>query len=523
MESERIYKLRLLAWAVILSLPLWGLLYLLANPQRDPIIRDSWFHFYIVSFLTGLVFVAALLVAVAAMRIKDARVTFLAMAFLFLGGMMVIHGLATPGAMVESASSYYGEESYYGDYEEEHPQSTGESKELVTAGNTWYVISAPWGLFLSAVFFALSAVALPKDPHPRLVVHQKKLYLLILIMCAGYGLVVVQFPSFASGLFPYLLVPVVRPGVAFVTLGLQALSVYRYFQDYRLARQTMQGAMVVGLVFLLESQLFLWVTEVWRMSWWSYHVLLLLGFFSILYGLVAEYSRGRAASEVIEGLFLRDKVEQLERGYNEAITAFIAALEAKDGYTRGHSQRVSEMAVLLGEELGMSAEGLRTLALSGLLHDVGKLAVPDSVLNKPGGLTEEEFTLIKGHPARGEAIASSIASLRDRAKIIRHHHEHYDGKGYPDGLKGDDIPLESRIIAVVDTFEALTSNRSYRPAWPTERAVAHLIEEKGQHLDPRLVDAFLRVVEHNPRLLQEHEADPLLNVPSREASASTGH
>ena len=179
----------------------------------------------------------------------------------------------------------------------------------------------------------------------------------------------------------------------------------------------------------------------------------------------------------------------------DAIQALVRAVEAKDPYTRGHTERVAELSVLIGRELQLSPLQLRVLHQAALLHDIGKIGVPDAILNKPGPLTPEEVAIVREHPACGHAIIRDMPSLRAQIGGVRHHHERLDGSGYPDGLVGGQIPLDARIIAVADVFDALTSARSYRDAWPRERALAHLDEEaRARKLDPRCVLALHRAL-----------------------------
>jgi HD-GYP domain-containing protein (c-di-GMP phosphodiesterase class II) len=167
---------------------------------------------------------------------------------------------------------------------------------------------------------------------------------------------------------------------------------------------------------------------------------------------------------VIEGLLLQEAVEQVQRGYTEILGAPVEAVEAKDPYTRGHTQRVSELAVLVGEEMGLPSDQIQTLYRTSMLHDIGKIGIPDSILNKPGRLSPQEFEIVKQHPARGHLIIRNVPSLQAEVAGVRHHHERLDGSGYPDHLAGDEIPLIARIIAVADLYDALTAARPYRGA-----------------------------------------------------------
>jgi len=186
---------------------------------------------------------------------------------------------------------------------------------------------------------------------------------------------------------------------------------------------------------------------------------------------------------------------QLERLLVDAIRAIAATIDAKDGYTHRHSERVAALARRIARELGLSADEQRTAELSALLHDVGKIAVPDSILNKPGRLTAEEFEEMKQHPVHGARILSNIQSASVAAVLpgVQHHHERWDGGGYPDGLRGEEIPLLGRLLGAADFLDALTSTRSYRAACAMEDAVALLERGAGTHFDPAIVDAVVRL------------------------------
>jgi putative nucleotidyltransferase with HDIG domain len=175
-------------------------------------------------------------------------------------------------------------------------------------------------------------------------------------------------------------------------------------------------------------------------------------------------------------------------------SALARAVDAKDSYTRSHCQTVSQLAATIATELGFTGERLGRMRLAGLLHDVGKIGVPDAILNKPAKLTDDEYAVMKAHSVLGCDIVRA-ADMPLEAKWVRHHHERFDGRGYPDGLAGDDIPLESRIILVADAFEAMTSDRPYRKAPGPEVAVAELRRHAGTQFDPQVVAALCRVLD----------------------------
>jgi HD-GYP domain-containing protein (c-di-GMP phosphodiesterase class II) len=185
----------------------------------------------------------------------------------------------------------------------------------------------------------------------------------------------------------------------------------------------------------------------------------------------------------------------VERTYIETILALALAVEAKDPYSSGHSKRVGFYATQIGEELGLDQETLRMLNDAGILHDVGKIGIKDEVLLKASPLTPEEQKIMQQHPIIGEAIVKPVQSLAKVVSLVRHHHEAYNGTGYPGGLRGDDIPLGARILAVADTYDSMVTDRPYRKRLSTEESTAELKRKAGIQYDPKVVEAFLRVLE----------------------------
>lgn len=188
---------------------------------------------------------------------------------------------------------------------------------------------------------------------------------------------------------------------------------------------------------------------------------------------------------------LQESYAKLNSAYKNTVTTLSRTVDARDSYTAGHSERVSQISLAIGSALGLPPKRMETLELAALFHDIGKLGIPDSILNKTGKLTDEEFARIKEHPTIGENILRNVDFLQDTLPIIRHHHERFSGNGYPDGIRTDNIPLESRIIAVADTYDAMTSDRPYRKGLPHEEAVKELIKFKEIQFDPVVVNAFL--------------------------------
>jgi diguanylate cyclase (GGDEF)-like protein len=189
--------------------------------------------------------------------------------------------------------------------------------------------------------------------------------------------------------------------------------------------------------------------------------------------------------------------ESLERTFFETVEALANALEASDEYTSSHARTITDLALQVGKRLGLDADALKRLELGALFHDIGKIGTPSHILTKPGPLTEEEWAVIRLHPELGERILKPIAQLEEVRPIVRHCHEHWDGSGYPDGKRGEEIPVESRIILVCDAFHAMTSDRPYRPRLSVEEACRRLREAAGTQFDPRVVDGFLALIERS--------------------------
>lgn len=182
---------------------------------------------------------------------------------------------------------------------------------------------------------------------------------------------------------------------------------------------------------------------------------------------------------------------ELQDLFISSMTSLVNALEAKDPYTKGHSLRVCDMVVKMTEHrYGVSLEA-REVELAGKLHDIGKVGVREMILNKPGPLTDEELNHMKKHPVIGERILMPLEKLKSIAKVVRHHHERFDGKGYPDGLKGEEIPVGSRILAIADSYDAMTSARPYRPPMIPESAAEEIKKNLGTQFDPQFGEIFL--------------------------------
>ena len=188
---------------------------------------------------------------------------------------------------------------------------------------------------------------------------------------------------------------------------------------------------------------------------------------------------------------LRDKNDELEKAYLDTIGILRQTVEAKDPYTRGHSDRVSEFAVLIGTKMGLDEKTIHILKIGGLFHDIGKIGIPDSILLKESKLSDDEYSQIKNHPTIGAHILGNATVFQDIIPIVKYHHERYDGRGYPSQLAGTDIPLIARITAVADAFDAMTSKRTYRDSLPIEKVKEEIERCSGTQFDPEIAKLFL--------------------------------
>jgi putative nucleotidyltransferase with HDIG domain len=228
--------------------------------------------------------------------------------------------------------------------------------------------------------------------------------------------------------------------------------------------------------------------------------LLVGGVFVLLYIVIVVLARGASHRLRQQTAALRARSAELESSYLRlqenslgAIESLNATVEAKDPYTAGHSQRVRRIAIAIGRELGLDVERLETLGTSALFHDIGKIAVPDAILTKPGRLDDAEFDRIKQHASKGAEIVGKLPQLAGTVPAIRHHHERWDGRGYPDGLSAAEIPLEAAIVGLADAWDAMTTARPYSDALALEEALRNVREGRGSQFHPRVADAFFVV------------------------------
>ncbi|MBI3998744.1 MAG: HD-GYP domain-containing protein [Armatimonadetes bacterium] len=487
----------------LLGSPVAVLALLLWNPHLDPHLPAPGMHFVVVTLASGMAALVGLLVLLVAERLRDARAFSLGLAFCTIAGFFFIHGLLTPGFVITGVSNgigwspllalMLGSVCLY--MSTVRPRPGEEPWVFRRRRDILVLFVALWVWFLGLSF------ASPRflDGHPTSlseILEPASASRSDVPEGAGeplYGFVGVHQSHGATpaqAQFPWI-----AGSLVLTAAVLLVLTTVRYARNYRLSRLPLHATIVAGMVLLIESLLSFAFASTWRVSWWEYHMLVLLGVGTILYGLTVDYRRDASMTRTISAVLLSSSVEALEQSYSEVLTALVAAVEAKDPYTKGHSEKVARLAAQIGEALGLPPEQLRILYQAGLLHDIGKIGITDWILNKPGRLTPAEFAVVKGHPARSEEMIGRIPSLRPTLKAIRWHHERLDGSGYPDGISGDAIPLEPRILAVADVFDAMRSGRSYRPARSDHEALVFLKEQAGRQFDPRCVEALIRIIQ----------------------------
>lgn len=427
-------------------------------------------HFYIVSAVAGVAALLAAVLALATIQIGLYRVLFLCLGFMSLCAIFAVHGLTTPGILVPDLFKEYS--------------------------GSAVAISAYLSLAIPALFFAASYMPglsrldrrLPFWPAGWIVAF-------VVIGLVGYAGVAI-YRTWVIAELP-LALPPYSTTLAILSIGLFFFAAMRQARIYRRARLASQAFLVASFVLLADAAAAMVLFRAWTAGWWYYHVLMLAAVAFALHALIVERRRARSFRSVVEtALELEVSVDVEELDF-EVIAALVAAVDVKDRETLGHNRRVAHLSVQIGRQLGMTATELRVLARSGLLHDVGKLGIPDAILEKQGPLDESELALMKTHPEIGVTILSRGGHFKRELLGVLYHHERMDGSGYPHGLMADAIPIEARIVAVADTYDVLTTDRPYRHACAGEEARRVIRAEAGSHLDRSVVAALMRALDGN--------------------------
>ena len=425
-------------------------------------------HFYIVSAVSILAALIAAALALATVQIGLYRVLFLCLGFMSLCAIFAVHGLTTPGILVPNLFSEYS--------------------------GSAVAISAYLSLAIPALFFAASYMPWLARLERRLPFWPAGwLVLIVVIGLVVYAAIAIYRTWIIAG--SPLSLPPYSTALAILSIGLFFFAAMRQARSYRRARLASQAYLLASFVLLADAAAAMVLFETWTVGFWYYHLLMLAAVALALYALMIERTRARSLRSVVEtALELEVSIDVEELDF-EVIAALVAAVEVKDRETQGHNRRVAQLCVKIGRQLGMSSTELRVLARSGLLHDVGKLGIPDSILEKQGPLDESESAVMKTHPEIGVGILKRGGHFKRELLGVLYHHERMDGSGYPHGLQADAIPIEARIVAVADTYDVLTTDRPYRQACGGREARRVVQEEAGTHLDPRVVIALMRALD----------------------------
>jgi HD-GYP domain-containing protein (c-di-GMP phosphodiesterase class II) len=415
-------------------------------------------HFRWVGLTALVAALAAVALTVAGARKRDGRTVIVGTAFSTMAALLALHGIATPGILVGMNGVV-----------------------AFTGGAT---------LPVGAAVLALSA--LPSLRRPRKV---RNLVLLQIVLLAGVLLL-----GAIGMLFPSVVPAVPETGstaaIALLVVGMAlfALLTIRAIRTYLLTRRGADLLVAVGIVWLAGALPPAMLLDFMEFGWWIGHGLELAGFVVVGIPVALDLRRAAQSRPLVGDVCGADLVEAEESFLGSHVRALTVCLARKDEYTEEHTRRVALRAVQVGEELGLTGGRLRALATGALVHDIGKLSVPDEILQKPGPLTDEEFEVVKRHPEWGDRMLVDLGFGEEIRHLVRSHHERLDGSGYPHGAEGSLISLDVRILAVCDVYDALISTRVYRDAWSHERAVRLLREESGASFDAKCVAALERVL-----------------------------
>ncbi|MHC0038457.1 HD-GYP domain-containing protein [Pseudoneobacillus sp. C159] len=430
----------------------------------DPNLPMPFGHFYIVTAVSLLATFFAIAIGFVGYRLRNIKITFLSLAFISLAQLFAIHGLSTPNFILEMS----------------HLPS----------------VAAQLSMVLATIWLWLSSLSTDNKIVVFFLRRIQRLLPIWILMLMVFGVVTMLNPHIVD--FIPLTVRPLNYIVMLMTIVLNLITMFRYYQSYRFTRFSLQISIVYSTGWLIVSQIIMINGELWKLSWWLYHFLLLASMIVMLVGLKNQYVEKGTLSAALKAIFTNDLLERITSSVSPSVRKLVMKTEEKDLYTVGHTYRVTMYALKLAEALRLNPEQLRAIAQGTLLHDVGKIRIPDSILNKPGRLSPEERIVIEQHPLYGYEMCRDIGFMKEEMSIIRSHHEKWDGSGYPDRLEREKIPFLARVVAVVDVYDALTSDRSYRKAWTHEEAMKFIEGQKGVHFDPRCVEAWRILCERDP-------------------------
>ncbi|HUA03297.1 MAG TPA: HD-GYP domain-containing protein [Solirubrobacteraceae bacterium] len=432
---------------------------LLATSNMAMVMFAPAVHMAVVGVAGVLAATSAVTMSVIASRRNDGRAVWIGMAFSVIATMLLIHGLATPGMIVPANG----------------------------------LVQIAGALNLPICGTILAASGLPILRRPRRVKLLLAIQFLVVAALAAAG---------AVALVHARSIPLV-PNPSTVTANLifvagavpLALLAWRAARTYLLTRRLPDLIVVEGVVWLIAAQYGLLNFTMSDGAWWLSHLLEVAGIGMVGIPVALDLRHAVASRPLVGDLRAADLVEHEEAFLGGRVRALLVRLGEKDPSTEGHTRRVATLAVAIGEHLGLPEGRLRQLALGGLLHDVGKLSVPNEILGKPGRLTDDEFDEIRRHPGAGRELLAELGGFSPLVlDLVESHHERLDGNGYPNRRPAGELDLAVRILTVADVYDALTADRVYREAWPAERALALLDEETGLAFDPECVAALRAVV-----------------------------
>jgi HD-GYP domain-containing protein (c-di-GMP phosphodiesterase class II) len=456
-HGRSIWTLATVAFAFLIAITFFG-------PLADQRWESPELLFSLVLVVVGVCVLGTTIVIAIADRRELAEVGLLGTALMGAAVMPLVHGLATPGILF------------------------GETEAFRTA----IFLSLPMSVLVGAPLLT------PHSAFGRWASrHWRDWSLIALVGVFTMASVVISLPDAIVSPGPTDPATIATAVGLVVLLG--ALSA-RQLRLYEIGHQ--RSNMITGLSLLaLATSALLPLTETaYSPAFWWLHVAAAVGVIGACIGLSATIRMSKTALELLDPVLARDPLVAFELGLSPVVHNFVASLEDKDLITRDHVIRTAELAVRVGERFGLSARDLRNLGLAALLHDVGKLNVPDEILKNPGRLKEEEFEVIKLHTVHGEQMLLDDPTLASAAHIVRSHHERIDGRGYPDGLIGREIPLPSRIIAVCDALDAMTNDSHYRDGMSTKMAFAVLREHAGAQWDESVIEQVMAVLPTMPLL-----------------------
>ncbi|MBB6634228.1 HD-GYP domain-containing protein [Cohnella thailandensis] len=436
---------------------LLGFAYLLTFPGRDTMWDLPRFHFYVLTPTLFALAISAIAVGWTGLRLRDMSVLMLALAIFSLNGFFLIHALSTPGFLVHDPYHLAGVASQIG----------------MTSCAIW--------IYLSTLSSDHAFMRMVSKHRKRIVAGWVAFIVLLNIASLAY-------PDI-SEFVPIHITPI-NYLMALITGLLYFWAAKRYFQQFRLVQFPLHAAIVFGSVLLMITELVMVTTMMWTLAWWLYHIVLAVSALMLLYGVIAQYRSNISITHALRQANRQPSSDPLRVFISGSMHNLIVATETKDEYTAGHNYRVAMYGLQLARAMNLDTEQMRALARGGLIHDVGKIRIPSEILNKPGKLDTHERTVIEQHPVIGYEMCKYIGFMTEELSVIRHHHEKWDGTGYPDKLRGEEISLLARILAVADVYDALTSRRAYRDPWPQERALKAIVEGSGTHFDPECVAAF---------------------------------